>query len=253
MGNLQQLQTIFDQIDEFFSQGKLYCRRLLYNYYSSRVLLHSKQRNYEDAIYFGKLSLRQMNEDTLMYVNNLVSIYLRLNQHKEALDLLESYQSIYEKTHNNLQRIIYISYYLRALNELNLSKKAENIGIYFLQKYESEILKLRWHHFFTSYLNVLYKNENYATILQLDKKFGLTELEHLRKKSDSFVPNLLWLISTASFLENKVSKEKYFSTLTESLAPMKVTENNQYLIQNNIDLLMKNLPELKSFFKSHVI
>lgn len=251
-GNLEQLQTIFDQIDEFFSQGKLYCRRLLYNYYSSRVLLHSKQRKYEAAIYFGKLSLRQMNEDTLMYVNNLVSIYLRLDQHKEALDLLESYHSIYEKTHNSLQRIIYISYYLRALNELNLGKKAENIGIYFLQKYESEILKLRWHHFFTSYLNVLYKNENYATILQLDKKFGLIELEHSRKKSKNFVPNLEWMISTASFLENKISKEKYYSVLTESLATIKVSENNQHLLQENTDLLIKNLPELKKIFKSYL-
>ena len=251
-GNLKQLQTIFDQIDDFFSQGKLYCRRLLYNYYSSRVLLHSKQRNYEEAIYYGKLSLRQMNEDTLMYVNNLVSIYLRLDQHKEALDLLESYHSIYEKTHNSLQRIIYISYYLRALNELNLSKKAENIGIYFLQKYESEILKLRWHHFFTSYLNVLYKNENYGAILQLDKKFGLTALENLRKKSDRFIPNILWLVSTSTFLENKISKEKFLTLLTESFPEVKVNESTQYLISENAELLSMNLPELKSFFKSHL-
>ncbi len=251
-GNLKQLQEIFDQIDDFFSQGNLYCRRLLYNYYSSRVLLHSKQRKYEEAIYFGKLSLRQTNEDTLMYVNNLVSIYLRLNQHKEALNLLESYHTVYEKTQNSLQRIIYISYYLRALSELNLNKKAENIGIYFLQKYESEILKLRWHHFFTSYLNVLYKNENYTTILQLGKKFNLPELERLRKKSENFIPNLLWVITTASFLENKISKEKYFNTLTESLTKVKVTESNQYLIQENAVLLTKNLPELKTFFKSYL-
>lgn len=251
-GNLKQLQTIFDQIDEYFSQGKLYCRRLLYNYYSSRVLLHSKQRKYEEAIYYGKLSLRQTNEDTLMYVNNLVSIYLRLNQHKDALDLLESYQTIYEKTHNSLQRIIYISYYLRALSELNLNNKAENIGIYFLQKFESEILKLRWHHFFTSYLNVLYKNENYAAILQLDKKFNLIELEHLRKKSENFVPNLFWVIRTASFLENKISKEKYFKMLTDSLNGVKVTENNQHLFKDNTVLLTKNLPELKVFFKSYL-
>lgn len=251
-GNLKQLQKIFDQIDEYFSQGKLYCRRLLYNYYSSRVLLHSKQRNYVEAIYYGKLSIRQVNEDTLMYVNNLVSIYLRLDHHKEALDLLENYHSIYEKTHNSLQRIIYISYYLRALNELNFSKKAENIGIYFLQKYEAEILKLRWHHFFTSYLNVLYKNENYAAILQLEKKFGLIDLERLRNKSDHFVPNLLWLISTASFVENKINKEKYYSVLNKSLATINVTERSQYFIQEITKLLIKNLPELKLFFKSYV-
>lgn len=251
-GNLKELQTIFDQIDGFFSEGKLYCRRLLYNYYSSRVLLHSKQRNYDAAIYYGKLSIRQVNEDTLMYVNNLVSIYLRINKHREALDLLESYQSIYEKTHNSLQKIIYNSYYLRALNELNLSKKAENIGIYFLQKYELEILKLRWHHFFTSYLNVLYKNENYAAIIQLDKKYDLTMMEQLRKKSENFVPNLTWVISTSLFLENKLAKDKYYSHLTASLSDVYLNESNQILVKDNIDLLTKNLPELKLFFKSHL-
>ena len=250
-GNLPKLQQIFDEIDVFFSNGNLYCRRLLYNYYSSRVLLHSKQRNYEAAIYYGKLSIRQMNEDTLMYVNNLVSIYLRLEQHKEALDLLESYHSIYEKTQNSLQRIIYISYYLRALNELNLNKKAENIGIYFLQKYESEILKLRWHHFFTSYLNVLFKNEKYTTILQLDKKYGFEELENARKTSNNYVPNILWVISTAAFLENKISKEKLYSILAESFAEVKTTESNLHFIRKNTILLEKNLPELKGFFKSH--
>ena len=251
-GDLQKLQIIFDQIDEFFSQGTLYCRRLLYNYYSSRVLLHSKQRNYEAAIYFGKLSIRQVNEDTLMYVNNLVSIYLRLKQNREALELLESYQSIYEKTHNSLQKIIYISYYLRALSELNFSLKAENIGIYFLQKYEKEILQLRWHHFFTTYLNVLYKNENYATILQLDKKYNLIELENLRKKSDHFVPTLLWFISTSSFLENKITKEKLLNILSESVAEVRLNDRNTHFITENIALLQKNLPELKSFFKSHL-
>lgn len=251
-GNLKQLQTIFDQIDEFFSQGKLYCRRLLYNYYSSRVLLHSKQRNYETAIYYGKLSIRQRNEDTLMYVNNLVSIYLRLQQYKEALALLESYNSIYEKTHNSLQRLIYISYNLRALNELNLSKKAENIGIYFLQKYESEIFKLRWHHFFTSYLNVLFKNENYAAILNLEKKFGLKALEIGRRKSSDYVPNLSWLITTASFLENKISKEQFMEILKDSLASVTRNDNNSFLLQENADLLAKNLPELKILFKSYL-
>ena len=99
---------------------------------------------------------------------------------------------------------------------------------------------------------MLYSNENYATILQLEKKFNLTKLEHLRKNSENFVPNLLWVICTASFLENKISKEKYYNTLTESLGDVQATENNQHLLQNNTDLLAKNLPELKTFFKSHL-
>ena len=250
-GDLEKLQQIFDKIDCFFNKGTLYCRRLLYNYYSSRVLLHSKQRNYEAAVYYGKLSVRQLNEDTLMYVNNLVSIYLRLDQHKKALDLLEDYKSSYENTHNDLQKIIYISYYLRALNELNLSRKAENIGIYFLQKYETEILKLRWHHFFTSYITALLANENYAAILQLDKKFGLTEKELLRKNAVNYVPNITWAFAVAAFLENKISEEKLFSIISASFTDVKITDHNKEFIEKNVLILSKNLPELKAFFKSY--
>ena len=251
-GDLEKLRQIFDKIDGFFNKGALYCRRLLYNYYSSRVLLHSKQRNYEAAAYYGKLSIRQLNEDTLMYVNNLVSIYLRLNQNKEAFDLLEDYKTIYENTHNDLQKIIYISYYLRALNELNLSRKAENIGIYFLQKYETEILKLRWHHFFSSYITALVTNENYSVILQLEKKFGLTEKEMKRKTAVNYVPNIQWAISVAAFFENKISEEKLFSTISESLADVDMTDHNKEFIEKNIEILSKNLPELKVFFKSYL-
>ena len=74
-----------------------------------------------------------------MYVNNLVAIYLRTHKIKEAAELLENYRSIYEKTQNDHQKITYASYHLRVLTELNQLKKAENIAIYFLQKYETEI------------------------------------------------------------------------------------------------------------------
>lgn len=251
-GDLTKLQVIFDQIDQLFSKGQLYCRRLLYNYYGSRVLFHSNQQNYAEAIYFGKLSIRQNNEDSLMYINNLTSIYLRLQQHKNALELLETNALVYEKTSNPLQRIVYISYYLRALSELNLNKKAENIGIFFLQKYELDILKLRWHHFFTSYLNVLFKNENYSAILQLEKKYGLVELESLRKKSENYVPNLNWIILTASFLENLIVKDKFLDLFSASLTATNSTARNQHFITENKNLLVKNLPDLKALFKSHI-
>lgn len=251
-GNLEKLRQIFDKIDGFFNKGSLYCRRLLYNYYSSRVLLHSKQRNYEAAVYYGKLSIRQLNEDTLMYVNNLVSIYLRLNQNRQAFDLLENYKTIYENTHNDLQKIIYISYYLRALNELNFSRKAENIGIYFLQKYEAEILKLRWHHFFTSYITTLLNNENYSAILHLEKKFGLSEKEMQRKSAVNYVPNIQWAVFVALFFENKISEEKLFGNICESLADVDLTDHNQEFIDKNLQVLSKNLPELKAIFKSYL-
>jgi hypothetical protein len=55
----------------------MYSRRLLSNYYANRVLLHSKENELIKAEYFGFLSIRQDNDDTLMYVNNLVAILMK--------------------------------------------------------------------------------------------------------------------------------------------------------------------------------
>ena len=36
------------------------------------------------------------------------------------------------------------------------------------------------------------------------------------------------------------------------LNTLKINESNQYLLKNNAELLSKNLPDLKFFFKSHL-
>ncbi|MEO7175767.1 MAG: hypothetical protein ABIV51_07860 [Saprospiraceae bacterium] len=41
------LSKAYDQLDEWFSSGKYYSKRLLLNYYSNRLLLHSKFEDYE--------------------------------------------------------------------------------------------------------------------------------------------------------------------------------------------------------------
>ncbi len=247
--NPQKLQKIFDQIDHFFSQGQMYCRRVLYNYYSSRVLLHSQLNDTEKAIYYGKLAVRQTNEDALMYVNNLVAIYLKTGQIREASELLENYRPVYENTHNDLQKITYTSYYLRVLTELNQLKKAENIGIYFLNKFETEIFEYRWHHFFTSYLTVLMLQENYNEILLLERKYGLNALE----AKTSFVPNLSWIIALSSYMESKIDKDMLFTSIADSLSVLKHSPANFSIISNNAEKLIIALPELRVLFKSYIV
>lgn len=248
----EKLRRIFDKIDGYFSKGDIYSRRILYNYYSNSVLLYSQLNDNEKAIYFGKLAIRQSNEDTLMYVNNLVAIYLRTDKIKEASELLENYRHIYEKTQNDHQKITYISYHLRVLDELKQYQKAENIGIYFLQKYEKEIFEYRWHHFFTSYFNILLETENYSTILQLEKKFGLKNLELKSKKNSSFIPNITWAILLSEFMETSMTKEKFIELMKESLIEINVNSTNHSKFERNALKLSKNLPALKEVFKSHL-
>ncbi len=246
--NTHKLQQIFDRIDVYFSQGQMYCRRVLYNYYSSRILLHSQLNDHEKAIYFGKLAVRQTNEDALMYVNNLVAVYLRTGHIKEALQLLENYKAVYENTHNDLQKITYISYYLRVLAEQGQLKKAENIGIYFLNKFESEIFEYRWHHFFTSYLTVLLLQENYAEILQLANRFGLSD----REEKTSFIPNLSWMIAVSSYMESKTDRKLLYEKIAGSLAKISMTASNRSIIAGTAEKLIQVLPELRSLFKSYL-
>ncbi len=251
-GNTDKLKQIFDQIDVFFSNGEMYCRRLLYNYYSSRVLLHSKQNDIQKAIYYGKLSVRQNNEDTLMYVNNLVSIYIRDNQFLEAKKLLEDYQEYYDQSHNDYRRITYISYQLRVLTELNLLQKAENIALYFLKKYEAEILQYRWHHFFTSYVNILLQNEKYDEILNLDRKFNLIEKEALRKRKSDYIPNLSWSIHLAQYMEDRIDKERLIQEIKLTIKDVEVNFKNASFLQKTVNILSKNLPDLTKEFKSYL-
>ena len=252
-GNTSKLQLIFDDIDEFFAQGEMYCRRLLYNYYSSRVLLHSKKDDIKTAIYYGKLSVRQDNEDTLMYVNNLVSIYIRSKQFSEAKEVLEQYQSYFENSHNNYRRITYMSYQIRVLSELNQLLTAENLGLYFIKKYEDEILQYRWHHFFTSHFNVLLLSEKYDSIVALEKRYNLSDMELDRKKKKNYIPNLSWGIWLSRYMENTISKEELMVLISNSLEGVLVTKENEMVYEKTVNIITKNLPELNIIFKSHLV
>src|SRR5690606_7686947 len=144
------LKVIFDQIDHYFSLGEMYSRRLLSNYYASRVLLHSKQDEFKEAEFYGYLSIRQNNNDTLMYLNNLVAMLLRNNKPEKAFKRLETYKDLYKDSHNYHQKIGYCSYQIRVLSELQKHDLAESTAKAFLKKHKIEVLNHRWHHFFTS-------------------------------------------------------------------------------------------------------
>ena len=129
------LKSLFDEIDVHFSKGEMYSRRLLSNYYASRVLLHSKQNEFKEAEYYGYLSIRQNNNDTLMYVNNLAAILLRNGDPKQAFTLFENYKDLYRDVHNYHQKIGFCSYLIRIHAELGKAELAEATAKTFLKKY----------------------------------------------------------------------------------------------------------------------
>ncbi len=250
--NSNNLKKLFDHIDSFFSQGEMYSRRLLSNYYANRVLLHSKENELAKAEYFGFLSIRQNNDDTLMYVNNLIAILLKNNKPQKALELLERFRTLSETTHNYHQKISYTSYHIRLLTEFNQWTQAETMARQFLKKYEDEILKYRWHHFFTSFFNVLIYKEKYEDVLELFQKYKLKEREIDHSKKSNYVPNIAWSVSLSKYMEGKINSAKLLQEIKEPIKGIVLTESRRNLMIQVIDHLSKNLPEAFSKLKSHL-
>lgn len=248
----QKLKYLFDQIDVFFGQGEMYSRRLLSNYYANRVLLHSKENELAKAEYFGFLSIRQNNDDTLMYVNNLIAILIKNNKPQKALELLDNFRGLSEATHNYHQKISYTSYHIRLLTEFNQLLQAENIARHFLIKNEEAILKHRWHLFFTAYFNVLITKEKYGEVLQLFQKYKLQERENDRKKRSNYVPTISWSVSLSNYMEGKSNAARLFQEIKEPLEGLTITENQRNTMIQVINRLSKNLPEAFSKLKSYL-
>lgn len=246
------LKVIFDQIDYYFSLGQMYSRRVLSNYYASKVLLHSKQNEFLEAEFYGYLSIRQNNNDTLMYLNNLVAILLRNNRPQKAFDLLVDFKELYSETHNYHQKIGYCSYQIRVLSELKKNNLAEATAKTFLNAYKNEVLKHRWHHFFTSYINVLVIQEKYEEVLRLATKFNLIEKEGERQKQSNYVPNISWSISLSRYMEGKINSSRLLDEIKAPLKDVQPTKNQKQLMIKVIDTLSNNLPEAFFKLKSHI-
>jgi hypothetical protein len=244
------LKKIFDEIDHYFSNGEMYSRRLLCNYYASRLLLHSKINELERAEYFGLLSIRQDNDDTLLYVNNLIGILIKNHKHKQAFKLLERFRKLYESTHNYHQKTSYISYNIRLLAHNNQLLQAENIGRHFLKKHDVEILKHRWHHFFTSYFNVLLAKEKYYDIITLFSKYNLEEKELERSKKSNYIPNLSWCYALAKYMEGKINDTKLYTELIAPTSKVTLSQEQQKLILETIEKYSEIAPEIFTKLKS---
>lgn len=246
------LKALFNKIDIYFGKGEMYSKRLLCNYYASRVLLHSKQNEFDEAEYYGYLSIRQDNNDTLMYVNNLAAILLKNNKAQQAHDLLENYIDLYRAVHNYHQKIGFCSYLIRVNAELGKMELAEATANSFLIKYKEQVLKHRWHHFFTSYINVLITMEKYEKVLKLSSKFNLSEKEREHRKKANYVPNISWSISLSKYMEGKINSKRLLEEIKTPLLGSNPNTNQKQLMLQIINKLANYHPEAFSELKSHV-
>lgn len=245
------LENIFNLIDTYFNEGKLYSRRLLSNYYASRVLMHSKQNEFNKAEYYATLSIRQYNNDTLMYINNLIAILLKNQNFNKAKKILDDSVTLFKTSPNHHQRVGYISYKIRVLTELNQYKLAEETIDLYLKTNAKEILSYRWRHFFTSVFNLLIKIEKYEKVLKISNKFSILKKELLQKSKSNYIPNILWSISLSNYMEGNINEILLLDELENSIILLNPSNNDKKIFLKVLNQLSNNLPNVFLKFKSH--
>jgi len=215
------LNDHFDSFDQMLSQGKYYSKRILLNYYSNRLLLHSRAREYDEAEKYGYLSIKVKNQDYLFYLNNLIAVLLRRGKYEKAMsELLAAAPEAKEST-NFHNKIGYVSFYVETLNRLDKFKNAENYARVFLNAYSAEIFKYRWHIFFTTYLESLLQQQKYSAITKLASQYKLIDKDKAYSTREGYTPIISWYILIANYENGLVEKEAVIKLMSKHMQVMK--------------------------------
>ncbi|MCB0633010.1 MAG: hypothetical protein R2824_02815 [Saprospiraceae bacterium] len=218
----------FDYLDQKLSEGLYYSKRLLVNYYSNRLMMHSHYREYDRAVYYGYLSVRARTHDYLFYVNNLCAVLLRLGRNQEALQLMQEASSEAKKTKNFHNRIGFVAFYMQALKKNGMLKNAGQYGDTFLKAYAKEILQYRWHLFFSVYLEVMFSQHHFEKLLKTARKYRLRERDKNYRSNANYLPVIPLYVEAAQFREGNISQSKFFDITTSCLADYDLQSNRTF-------------------------
>ena len=207
------LQEKFDYLDQLFAKGVYYSKRILLNYYSNRLLLHSKFREFDQAVYYGYLSIRDKNHDYLYYATNLGAVLLRQQKQQEALEVMKEAYPEMKVTKNLHTKIGFVAFYIKCLNKNGRYRSAENYASTFLAAYKKEIFEYRWHIFFSSYLESLIHQSNYRKVLKVVRQNRLLELEKKYQDRANYLPTLLWYNAVAEYKELMIGEEELYGRM----------------------------------------
>ncbi len=215
------LEPIYEHLDELLQEGKIYSRNILANYYSNRVILHSKLREWNKAERYGYLSIKHINNDQLQYVNTLVGILLRQDKNEEALEVMRDALLYLKHTKSSHNRSGFASFYIHTLQLNDRPQEAERYANSFLRVYEEEIFEHRWHTFFCFYFETLSSMRKWTPILQLAEYYSLMERDEEYKQKAGYLPTLPWYILIAKYTQGEMSetdlKEALYAAAKDSL------------------------------------
>lgn len=235
----------FDVLDRDFLEGRHYSKRLLANYYSNRLLLHARFKEYQRAVFYGQLSIRANNHDYLFYVNNLAAVQLRLGQATDALALLKSASPRAKTSTSMHSRIGYVAFYIEALLKNGQYKSAESFGNTFLLAYSKEIMQYRWHLFFSAYMLALLLQEQPEKCLKVARKYRLLDRDKNYRKKANYLPNIPILLAIAKWKDGLLTDASLQTEISPLLEALEANNNYQERLGYFLQDLHHYFPDLK--------
>lgn len=238
------LDKMYDDLDLLIQNGEFYSRRILLNYYSNRVMLHSKRNELDKASTYGFLSIRQHSGDYLHYVNNLCAVLLRMNRNSKALKLMQQTFPELKHTKSPHNRIGFASFYIRALNKNRRAKEAADYAETFLHTSREDVLAFRWHTFFAAYMQSLIALEAYGRLLNISRKYKLMELEQDYKRRAVYIPTVSWYHHVAEYKELEINLDELLVSVREPALPLTNDHHKSRLMADLVLELHSHIPEI---------
>ena len=243
------LRDKLDFLDGQFAAGQYYSRRLLLNYYNNRLMLHARFREYEKAINYGYLAIRGKTHDYLLYVNNLSALLLREKKEDEALSVLRHASAEMKASKNFHNKTGYVAFYVTALNAKGQYKNARNYAEVFLMAYKKEILRYRWHLFFSAYLETLLHLHEHALILRLVNKYKLLEKDKAYRNRANYLPTIVWYAATAKYLSGGILKKELKGIIQPFVNGLSGDKGRLPRVKGLLKTLGKYIPEVVGYLK----
>ena len=202
---LQQTVRYYDKIEDRLKDGSYYSRKLLLNFYGNRQLILMKLHKYDEALYYGRLSIGKQGHDYIMYLNNYCFNLMKLGRPKEALTLLQDALPFVRQMTNKYNKSLFISSLAKCYNDNGQYMKARQYAENQLTQFERDILEHNWNKFFRTYLETLLTLGDYRHAKKTIKRYGLLEKESSELKVFSGYPYFKWIIALVDFKEGNTS------------------------------------------------
>ncbi len=242
------VSNLFHVIEFHFLNGNFYSKRVLLNYYNMKLMYHAGLREYEEAVKYGYLSIRDITHDSLLYTNNLCAVLMRLNRNEEALKLMQQQSHLIKTSKNYYNRVGYVAFYMEAMIKNGKFRQAESYGEKFLNAYKDEVLQFRWHLFFSIFLEAMVHNKSFEKISRINSKFKLLDLHEKHSRNFSYNPSIPFFIQLSFYQMTKVKSDDMIAFLEHTLNQLNENPEEEKKLKKLIKTWIRHLPERAAKF-----